>query len=154
MGRGRAPNGIGHLMILSLPYSGSRNCCYMLVWKFPCNTYWMHLYWYGYCSDDCFYIASRISNIQQGSWYSFALIQKQCPADRVGQSREILEILFEFCSTFVTALAISGAYPTSELATCGGHVIDPKHQIIYLAHMTRCRRCSKMWLSGADPVWY
>ena len=32
-------------------------------------------------------------------------------------------------------------------------VIDPKHQIVYLAHVTRCRRCSEMRLSGAEPVW-
>ena len=29
----------------------------------------------------------------------------------------------------------------------------PKHQIVYLAHVTRCRRCSEMRLSGAEPVW-
>ena len=34
-----------------------------------------------------------------------------------------------------------------------GRVIDPKHQIVYLAHVTRCRRCSEMRLSGAEPVW-
>ena len=28
-----------------------------------------------------------------------------------------------------------------------------KHPIVYLAHVTRCRRCSEMWLSGAEPVW-
>ena len=32
-------------------------------------------------------------------------------------------------------------------------VIDPKHQIVYLAHVTRCRCCSEMRLSGAEPVW-
>ena len=69
---------------------------------------------------------------------------------RVGQS---LEILFEFGSTFATALAVSEAYPATELAACGGRVIDPKHQIVYLAHVTRCWRCSKMRLSVAEPVW-
>ena len=47
--------------------------------------------------------------------------------------------------------AVSEAYPTTELAACGGRVIYPKHQIVYLAHVTRCRRCSEMRLSGAEP---
>ena len=62
--------------------------------------------------------------------------------------------LFEFGSTFATALAVSEAYPTTELAACGGRVIDPKHQIVYLADVTRCRCCSEMRLSDAEPVWW
>ena len=72
-------------------------------------------------------------------------IDKAVGSNRVGQSREILEILFEFGSTFATALAVSEAFPTTELAACGGRDNDPKHQIVYLAHVTRCQRCSKMW---------
>ena len=67
--------------------------------------------------------------------------------------RPVSRDLFEFGSTFATALAVSEAYPTTELAACGGRVIEPKHQIVYLAHVTWCRRCSEMGLSGAEPVW-
>ena len=38
--------------------------------------------------------------------------------NRVGQSREILDLLFGFGSTFATALAVSEAYPTAQVAAC------------------------------------
>ena len=77
-------------------------------------------------------------------------ILRQSDRNKAGQSREIL---FEFGYTFAIALAASEAYPTTALDARGGRVIDPKHQIVYLAHVNRWRCCSKMRLSGAEPVW-
>ena len=50
---------------------------------------------------------------------------------RVGQPREIL---FEFSSTFAIALAVSEAYPTTELAASGVTSLFKKN--VYMAHVT------------------
>ena len=82
---------------------------------------------YTHCKRRAVGILAEMSEVQQ------VLLLDACH-HRVGQSREIL---FEFGSTFATALAVSESYPTSQLAACGGRVIDPKHQIVYLAPVTR-----------------
>ena len=48
--------------------------------------------------------------------------------------------LFQFGPTFATALAVSEANPTTQLAACGGRVIDSKHQIVYLAVVWSTKR--------------
>ena len=111
--------------------------------------------------------AARPVHIESDQYKSCSTV-KQGPAVGATPStpgRPVSRDLFEFGSTFATTLAVSEAYPTTELAACSGRVIDPKHQIVYLAHVTRCRRCSEMRspgrdlmrertrLSGAEPVW-
>ena len=59
---------------------------------------------------------------------------------RVAQSHEIR---FEFDSRHPTGRVRSVSDHTA--GRVWGRIVNPKHQIVYLAHVTRCRRCSKMW---------